>query len=191
VNGTGILNSWLRRNFLTNLSYEQMNQEAASVGIGAEGLQFFPFGNGAERILGNKNIAAHVRGLQFNTHSRAHVARAAQEGIAFALNYGMEIMHQMGMSVQLIRAAHTNMFLSKVFAQTLANVSNCVIELYHTDGATGAARAAGVGAGYYKSFAESFRGMESVRQVVPDNSAFGQTQNNYQCWKNELQSLIK
>jgi xylulokinase len=191
VNGTGILNSWLRKNFLSDLSYPQINEEAAKIAIGSEGLQFFPFGNGAERILANKNITANLKGLQFNTHHRGHVARAAQEGIVFALNYGMEIMQEMGMSLQTIRAGHANMFLSEVFASTFSNVSNCVIELYNTDGAVGAARAAGFGAGYYKSFPECFQGMEIIKRIEPEKNAKQQTLDAYQNWKNELSTLIK
>lgn len=190
VNGTGILNSWLRKNFFTNLSYEEINNEASKIEIGSEGLRIFPFGNGAERILANKNVTANLKGLQFNTHNRAHVARAAQEGIVFALNYGMEIMENMGMSLQTIRAGYANMFLSEVFAQTFSNVSNCVVELYNTDGAIGAARAAGFGSGYYKNFAESFRGMEIIKRIEPEKKSFLQTQDVYQNWKKKLLSLL-
>jgi len=191
VNGTGILNSWLRKNFFSDLSYQQMNDEAAKISVGSEGLKFFPFGNGAERILSNKNITANLKGLQFNTHHRGHIARAAQEGIVFALNYGMEIMQQMGMELKTIRAGHTNMFLSEVFATTFSNVSDCVIELYNTDGAAGAARAAGYGAGFYKSFAECFKGMEVIRKIEPEKESVQQTGDAYQNWKHELSSLIK
>lgn len=190
VNGTGILNSWLRKNFFNDLSYDAINNVAAKISIGSEGLQFFPFGNGAERVLSNKNITANLKGLQFNTHNRAHVARAAQEGIVFALNYGMEIMQAMGMKMQTIRAGYANMFLSEVFAQTFSNVSSCLIELYNTDGAAGAARAAGVGAGYYKNFSECFKGMEVVKRIEPEKKFQQQTQDVYQNWKKELLSLL-
>jgi xylulokinase len=190
VNGTGSLNSWLRKNSFGDLSYQQINNEAAKISIGSEDLQFFPFGNGAERILSNKNITANLKGLQFNTHHRGHVARAAQEGIVFALNYGMEIMQQMGMDLRKIRAGYANMFLSEVFATTFANVSNCEIELYNTDGAAGAARAAGVGAGFYKNFSECFRGMEVIKKIEPEKKSIQQTVDAYQNWKKELLLLL-
>ncbi|HSZ85986.1 MAG TPA: FGGY family carbohydrate kinase [Puia sp.] len=190
VNGTGILNSWLRKNFFNNSSYEEINNEASKISIGSESLQIFPFGNGAERILANKNVTATFKGLQFNTHNRAHVARAAQEGIVFALNYGMEIMQTMGMELRTIRAGFANMFLSETFAQTFSNVSNCVVELYNTDGAVGAARAAGVGSGYYKNFSESFKGMEIINRIEPEKRSLQQTQDVYQNWKNELIRML-
>jgi len=190
VNGTGILNSWLRKNFFNDLSYDEINNRASKISIGSEGLQIFPFGNGAERIFANRNITAHLRGLQFNTHNRDHVARAAQEGIVFALHYGMEIMQDMGMELQTIRAGYANMFMSEVFAHTFSNVSNCVVELFNTDGAIGAARGAGVGSGYYKNFAECFEGMKVIQRIEPEKKSHQATKDAYQRWKKELLLLF-
>ncbi len=189
VNGTGILNSWLKNNLLRQYSYEQINQLAAQAPPGSDGLQFFPFGNGAERILSNRDPGATLRGLQFNRHDLSHLARAAQEGIVFALCYGMEIMEQMGMTLSTIRAGFANMFLSEVFASTFANISGCRLELYNTDGATGAARAAGVGAGFYPDFTTSFKGMEIVRKYESGGTGSQQAKDAYQQWKIQLSSI--
>ena len=190
VNGTGILNSWLRRNFFGNASYEDMNREAEQVAPGADGLSFYPFGNGAERVLENRDTGAWMKGLQFNRHHRGHIARAAQEGIVFALCYGMEVMQQMGLQLHTVRAGYANMFLSPVFADTFAAVSGCHLQLYNTDGALGAARAAGVGAGVFGSFGECFRGMELVKQVEPGQAQQQQLTAAYQQWKQHLSSNI-
>ncbi|HTS43266.1 MAG TPA: FGGY family carbohydrate kinase, partial [Puia sp.] len=191
VNGTGILNSWLRKNFFSDASYETINAEAAKVAIGSDGLQFFPFGNGAERILVNKNLGGYLQGLHFNNHQWQHVARAAQEGIVFALHFGAEIMQQMGLRLTTVRAGHANMFLSDVFTTTFANITNCVIELYNTDGAAGAARAAGFGSGYYHNFTESFTGMHVIKRIEPDLKVRTQVEQAYQNWKKNLLHLIK
>jgi len=190
VNGTGILNSWLRNNYYRDISYEQMNIEAAKIPIGSEGLRFFPFGNGAERILENKDIGAQLHGLQFNRHHKGHVLRSGQEGIVFALQFGMSIMKRMGIELKTVRAGHANMFLSDVFAESFANTTGCTLELYNTNGAIGAARAAGVGVGYYKTFPESFVGMKKVMQWEPRtnlSNAYGEAYNN---WLIELQKII-
>jgi xylulokinase len=142
-------------------------------------------------MLVNKDPGAELQGLQFNRHQREHVARAAQEGIAFSLNYGAEIMRGMGISLSTIRAGHANMFLSDIFATTFANVSGCVVELYNTDGAVGAARAAGVGAGYYKNYKESFTGMELVKKIEPDMKATRETRDSYALWEKKLSTLIQ
>lgn len=189
INGTGSLNSWLRREVLGGMQYQEINKLAASVPIGSDGLRYYPFGNGAERILENRDPGALLQGLQFNRHGKSHMARAAQEGIVFALNYGMSVMTDLGMHLHTIRAGYANMFLSPVFAETFANTTGCQVELYNTDGAVGAARAAGVGAGYYSSFRESFAGMELVRRIEPENSRRQQSLAAYEQWKDHLTSL--
>ena len=190
VNGTGILNSWLRKNFFPGLSYAQINELAATIAPGSDGVCFFPFGNGAERILVNRDPGADLSGLSFNRHGAAHVARAAQEGIVFALQYGMEIMQSMGMELKTIRAGHANMFLSDVFATAFTNVSGCNLELYNTDGSVGAARGAGVGAGIFASYADSFKGMHKVKEYHPVGSLQNAYGDAYAKWKTQLEKKL-
>ncbi|NBC81777.1 MAG: carbohydrate kinase [Bacteroidetes bacterium] len=186
INGTGILNAWLKANVAANLSYEQMNEAAASVPVGADNLQVMPFGNGAERVLNNKEPGAVFQNLNFNIHKQAHLLRAAQEGIVYSFYYGMEIMQEMGMPMKMIRAGHANMFLSPVFRNTLAGISQCTIELYNTDGSLGAARGAAMGAGIYKSRDETFNGLTKVQQTEPDISAEQAYKDTYYRWKESL-----
>ncbi|MCD6596053.1 MAG: carbohydrate kinase, partial [Bacteroidales bacterium] len=156
VNGTGILNAWLKRNMASDgLNYDDMNQMAGNVPVGSEGLVILPFGNGAERILENRNVGSSFYDLNFNIHSQKHVYRAAQEGIAFAFRYGIDIMKMLGIKPDIIRAGNANMFLSPVFRETLAGVTGANIELFNTDGSEGAARGAGLGAGFYKTADEA------------------------------------
>lgn len=168
INGTGILNSWIKRNVApAGMSYAEMNALAASVPVGCEGVTVLPFGNGAERVLENRQPGCSFHGINFNMHTRAHIARAAQEGIVFSFMYGMEVMESMGMKISRIHAGHANMFLSPVFRQTLASVSGAVIDLYDTDGAVGAAKGAGIGAGIYASPAEAFASLERIGTTDP------------------------
>ncbi|MCS7018095.1 MAG: FGGY family carbohydrate kinase [Cytophagales bacterium] len=182
VNGTGSLNAWLRRNLCPELSYTAMNELAASVPVGAQGVRIYPFGNGAERMLGNCNVGARIKGLQFSTHTRAHVLRAAQEGIVFALWYGMKAMQQAGIQLATIRAGHANMFLSPLFGQTLADLSGATIELYNTDGAQGAARGAAIGAGLV-SLEEAFSQLQCICRIVPNTERQSQLQQIYAEWE--------
>ncbi len=186
INGTGILNSWMRKNFFGNCSYQDMNKEAASVPEGADGLMCYPFGNGAERVLANADPGASIKGMQFNRHNRAHIARAVQEGIVFSLKYGIDIMEEMGVSVKTVRAGHANMFLSDVFAGAFANTTGALLELYNTDGSVGAARAAGVGAGVYPDYASSFTGMALQKTIRPDPAKAATYQQVYAKWKEGL-----
>ena len=185
VNGTGIMNSWIKKVASENLSYTQINEMAASVIPGSEGLIILPFGNGAERELENREAGCSIHNLNFNIHGKAHLFRAAQEGIAFALFYGIKIMQKMGVEIKVIRAGKANMFHSPVFGQTLADISGAVIELYNTDGAQGAARGAGVGAGIYKDFKTAFAGLKKIEIITPSTDTFI-IKEAYQEWEKEL-----
>ncbi len=192
INGTGILNAWLKRNCMSkDEGYEHMNQLAASVPPGSDGLKIIPFGNGAERITGNKDLGCTIEGLDFNRHTKAHLIRAAHEGIVHSFNYGMEIMQEAGIAPSVIRAGHSNMFLSPVFRESLASLSNTTIELYNTDGSQGAARAAGLGAGIYKTTHEAFAGLEHLITVEPNPAITEPLTKEYKKWKKILENKIK
>ena len=169
INGTGILNAWMKRNVAPEgMGYSEMNDLAESVPVGAEGLSIIPFGNGAERVLQNQNPGASINGINFNIHTKAHMLRAAQEGIAFSFAYGMDIMAKMGMEIKTIKAGHANLFLSPLFRRTLASVTGATIELYETDGAVGAAKGAGIGAGIYKDNNEAFATLKHMATIKPE-----------------------
>ncbi len=191
INGTGILYSWLRRMFGGNVSYQELNGLAAQIPVGSDGLVLLPFGNGAERMLENRSPGGRILGLDLVRHSRGHLVRAAQEGIAFAFQAGMEIMRSMGMSTAVIRAGHANLFLSPVFRQTLATVSGARIELYDTDGAAGAARGAAVGIGAYDTVKEAFASLKMVEAVEPALDASARTEEAYRKWEEALRRSLE
>lgn len=190
VNGTGILNAWVHRNITPDISYAAMNDLAATVPIGSEGVTIIPFGNGAERVLENKEIGCSINGVNFNKHNKAHLVRAAQEGIVFSFCYGMEIMQQMGMNIQKIHAGKANMFLSPLFRDTLAGASGATIELYDTDGSVGAAKGAGMGAGIYKDNNEAFATLDKLQVIEPDEANRDAYLSAYAAWKETLQKKL-
>ncbi len=191
INGTGILNAWTHRNVTPNMSYAAMNDLAATVPVGSEGVTVIPFGNGAERVLENRETGCSIHGLNFNKHSQAHLVRAAQEGIVFSFCYGMEVMQQMGMEIRKIHAGRANMFLSPLFRDTLASVSGATIELYDTDGSVGAAKGAGIGAGIYKDADEAFESLQKLQVIEPDASRREEYLAAYSRWKEMLEQIIK
>ena len=191
VNGTGILNSWLKHNAAGGIDYPEMNELASKADIGSNDLVIIPFGNGAERTLGNKDIGASINGLNFNRHDISHCLRAAQEGIVFSLNYGLEIMRAMGVEAKTVRAGHANMFLSKLFAEAFATTTGTVVELYNTDGSQGAARGAGLGAGIYKNSKEAFAGLEKIKTIEPQKNKLDAYQEAYSKWRSVLENKLK
>lgn len=187
INGTGILNSWMRRNVVApDTGYAEMNRMAAQVPVGSEGVVILPFGNGAERVLRNRDTGCSIHGINFNLHDRRYLLRAAQEGIVFSFYYGMEIMQRMGMEITHIHAGRANMFLSEVFRETLASVSGAVIDLIDTDGAAGAAKGAGLGAGIYANREEAFGSLVKLGTIEPaaDRTPYLEA---YARWKNCLE----
>lgn len=186
INGTGCLNSWIHRNVAPELSYAEMNELAAKAPIGSDGVSIIPFGNGAERVLENRETGCSIHGINFNKHNRAHIIRAAQEGIVFSFCYGMEVMQDMGMDIHNIHAGKANMFLSQLFRQTLANTSGATIDLYETDGSVGAAKGAGMGCGIYKDKNEAFASLKKLVTIEPEPNMAQQYQEAYIRWKTIL-----
>lgn len=169
INGTAILNAWIKNNVAPEgISYADMNELASRIPVGSEGISIIPFGNGAERVLCNREPNCSVHGVNFLRHGKAHLIRAAHEGIAFSFKYGMDIMNEMGIETKTIRAGHANLFLSPIFRQTLSNITGARIELYNTDGAIGAARGAGIGAGVYNNTDEAFSTLKKIITVTPE-----------------------
>lgn len=191
INGTGILNSWSKRVIAPEgIGYAEMNDVAMKAPIGAAGVSVIPFGNGAERVLRNKEVGASIHGVNFLTHDKSHLLRAEQEGIVFSFMYGMEIMEQMGMKLSKIHAGHANMFLSPLFRQTLAGVSGATIELYDTDGSVGAAKGAGMGAGIYADNNEAFASLEKIEVIEPDTAHAAEYAAAYDLWKKRLEAML-
>lgn len=188
INGTGILNRWAKNTFGSNLSYNDINAQAASVNVGASGIRILPFGNGAERMLGNKVIGAQIRGIDFNLHQPAHLFRAVQEGIAFAFRYGLDIMRENGMNPTVIRAGKANLFQSELFTEAFVNSTNVPVELYHNDGSVGAALGAGIGADVFSSEKEAFLNVKSIKLITPTKTE--QYEAVYDNWKQILEEQL-
>jgi len=186
INGTGILYRWLRNNIMkigqTVMNYNQMNELASQAPPGSDGLLILPYGNGAERTLGNRDIGCIIHGLEFNTHNRRHYLRAAQEGIVFAIQYGLGIARNMGVRITRVRAGHSNMFLSDLFGEIFASMTGSTLELFNADGSQGAARGAGIGAGYYENPSDAFVGLKTTRTIEPREELVEFYHDAYERW---------
>jgi len=187
INGAGILNAWAKRAMAADMSYDEVNTLCEKIPAGSEGVLMLPFGNGAERMLENHLTGASILNLDLNRHTRAHVLRAAQEGIAFAFRYGLDVMRELGVQPSVLRAGKANLFLSPIFRKTLATLCSVRVELYNTDGALGAARGAALGAGFYKSSEEAFASLKKLETVAPDSRIKAALDEAYARWKDSLQ----
>jgi xylulokinase len=189
INGAGIQNSWLRQIAGESLSYNEINELVESITIGSDDLVILPFGNGAERVLENKNIGSHINGLNFNRHTKAHLFRAGLEGIAFAFVYGINILKEMGLEIKIMRVGNDNLFQSNIFSKTVATLANCKIEIIETTGAVGAAKAAGVGIGIYDSVETAMKNV-SILEVVEPSMNKETYEKAYGKWENTLNQLL-
>ncbi len=190
INGAGIQYAWVRQQIGENgMSYPDMEQQAEAVPVGSDGLRILPFGNGAERMLANKDVGSKINNLHFNTHTRSHLYRAALEGVAFSFVYGMNILKEMGLNVEVIRVGNDNLFQSNIFSSTISNLIGSRIELVETTGAVGAAKAAGVATEIFSSLAEAMRGGGIIRVFEPVN-VNDIYEKSYRLWEADLKAVI-
>jgi xylulokinase len=189
INGAGILNKWVRQLTGNRYDYEEMNRLAATIQPGADGLFFYPFGNGAERILGNQISNAHLHNIDFNRHSPAHLFRAAQEGVAFAFRYGLDVLREMQVNVKLIKAGTANLFLSDVFIQAFVQLTQTPLELFDVNGSEGAARGAAKGSGFINKDNHSTLLSTPVKRIDPDTRD-KRWEDIYQQWLLQLNKKI-
>ena len=188
INGTGILNSWVKKYIGANTNYNTMNEMAATIAAGSDGLSILPFGNGAERIFNNKIIGAQMLGLDLNKHTAAHIYKAAQEGIAFAFRYGLDIMRENKLEPSVIKAGQANLFLSPVFTHAFVNATEVPVALYNVEGSVGAALGAGIGAGIYKELKDAFADTKPIQRIEPTETKLYDAL--YENWKDKLVKFI-
>ncbi|MCG9790896.1 xylulokinase [Flavobacterium algicola] len=188
INGAGIQYRWLLNN-LAVASYDEMNNLASEIEVGSDGVAIIPFGNGAERMLNNEDVGTRLVNVNLNNHTKSHLCRAALEGIAFSFIYGMEIMEEDGITINVMRAGNDNLFRSAIFSTTIATVMNCVIEIYNTTGAIGAARAAGLHQGDFEKFGSYITDNDYVMTYKPEKNT-NAYRKAYQNWKKELELIL-
>jgi xylulokinase len=189
INGAAIMYNWAKKVCGDNLSYKEMDAQASKIKPGSDGLFVLPFGNGAERMLQNKMVDAHIQNIDLNKHTKAHIFRAIQEGIAFAFRYGLDIMRENDLHPTIIRAGKANLFLSDIFIQSFVNVTGVAVELYENDGSVGAALGAGIGAGIYKDYKEAYSQFKPLGKFEPTNLDL--YNGLYHEWKKLLEAQLK
>jgi xylulokinase len=189
INGTGSLYRWAKNNFAPHLSYSELNQISAQSPIGSKGLKILPFGNGAERMLENRYTGTQLIGIDLNIHQQSDIFRATQESIAYSFRFGLDIMRENGIKPTVIRAGHSNLFLSDLFAQSFVDVTGIPVEIYESDGAIGAAIGAGIGAKIYSNADDAFSKQHPIRVINPKNEII--YEQFYQEWKTYLHKTLE
>lgn len=186
INGTGSAYSWLRNQLAPEQDYESLEKMAEQITAGAEGLSFLPFGNGAERMLGNQIVGAQFHGIDFHRHQFAHMVRACLEGIAFSFVYGIRCMKDTGLDPKAIKVGNDNLFQSNIFSEIIATLTSAEIQVKESSGAIGAAIGAGVGVGKFQNLHEAFS-EEQIYKVHTSNNVLKEPyQVAYEKWLSYL-----
>ena len=188
INGAGIQYRWLR-NHSIDASYEKMNEMASKISVGSDGISVIPFGNGAERMLNNKNIGTQICNINLNKHSHGHLYRSSLEGIAFSFMYGVEILKNDNAPISVLRAGNDNLFRSKIFANTVATLIGHEIEIYNTTGAFGAARASAILNGDIETFRKAITKNDHVMTFLPLKNK-SEYEDAYLRWKKDLERIV-
>jgi xylulokinase len=147
--------------------YELISREAATVSAGSEGLVFLPYLTGERTPHPDPQARGAWAGLTVR-HTKAHMARAVMEGVAFGLRDSLEILKDMGVSIGNVRASGGGA-RSDVWRQIQADVFNLPLSTINSDQgpALGAALLAGVGAGVYASIEEACSTVVKVVSTTP------------------------
>jgi len=190
INGAGIQYGWIRSQMARpERTYEDMERMLTAVPVGSEGVCVLPFGNGSERIFNNRNLESHIRNIEFNRHTRAHIYRAALEGVAFTFVHGIDLLKEMGIKINSMRVGYDNMFKSKVFATTIATLLGINIEVVETTGAVGAALASGYGCGHFNSLEAVMKKIKPLKVYKPASN-YGDYNQAYTYWRDALSQLV-
>ena len=139
---------WFRDTLAPGVSFDDLLAPAAEVAPGSDGLRFLPYLTGERTPHPDPLARGAFVGLTVR-HTRAHLARAVLEGIAFGLRDGFELMREAGLPTPDEVRVSGGGAQSPLWRQILADVLGAdLVTVNTTEGAAfGAALLAGVGAG--------------------------------------------
>jgi xylulokinase len=151
---SGVVIRWFRDQFAPDLSYDELFAEAAHVPVGAEGVSCIPHFAGTATPDFNSAVRGAFAGLNLS-HTRAHLARALLESLAFTVRENVELLGRT-VPIREVRAIGGGA-RSDVWLQMIADVTGVPVERPETREAAclGAAVLGMVGAGRFESAADA------------------------------------
>ncbi|MFO7649935.1 MAG: xylulokinase [bacterium] len=171
---------WLRD--LLESDYATMDELAAGVAAGSEGLLYLPYLSGERTPRADPDARGVFCGLSLR-HGRAHVIRSVLEGVAFSLKDCLELLCSLKVECGRVRVSGGGAG-SALWRQVMADVFDLELVLVNvTQGAAfGAALLAGVGAGVFADVDSACR--RAVRETGavrpgPDAAAYGRFYERY------------
>jgi len=148
-----------------------LDEAISEIPPGSEGLVFLPYMAGERSPIWNDKAKGVFYGLDFSK-TKAHMGRAALEGVAYALKHNIETAEKVGAYVDTLRATG-GAANSKVWMQIKADITGKTVEVPGSGMETtlGAAMLAGVGVRLYKSFDEAVEKTVKVKRTYKPNLA--------------------
>lgn len=181
-------NEWVRAKAEGREVYEEITTAAGTAPAGSEGLLFLPYLTGERTPHKDPFARAAFIGLSLR-HTRAHMARAVLEGVAYAMNDSTEIMRGMGVAVDEVRCSGGGA-RSALWRQIMADVNAAPMVTINVDEgpAYGAAILASVAAGMHARVdAACDAVIREVDRVSPDPAASA----GYGRWFREYQAAYR
>lgn len=151
--------------------YDRLTAEAAMAPPGADGLLWAPYLMGERTPHLDANARGALAGVTAS-HTRAHVARAILEGVAFSLKDTFTIFGEMNVPVKRIRLGGGGA-RSPLWRQIQADVYGYDVEIVEAEegAAYGAAILAGVGAKIWPSVDAACEAVVRVAERIRANAA--------------------
>jgi xylulokinase len=147
--------------------YDQLTKEAAATPAGADGLFFLPYLSGERTPHADPDARGCFIGLT-TSHTRGHLTRAVMEGVTYSLRDALEIIQDLGVPVEQIRASGGGS-KSPFWRQVQADVfGQKVVTLNSEEGpGYGVALLAAVGCGEFKNIQEACAATVRVVHETP------------------------
>ena len=156
----GMIFRWFRDELGCGKSYQEMEEKAAEVVPGADGLTVLPHFNDAGGAFIGLTLA----------HSQAHIVRAIFESVAFMLREHIELLESMGVEIKEI-CSLGGASRSNLWTQIKADVLQKNITLMECDETTclGAAVLSAAGLGVYQDLETAKNNMVRSRKIIEPN----------------------
>jgi len=154
---------WFRDVLRPTSSFDEMNDDAARVGIGSEGLLFIPISSAAS----GRGSFQGIDGV----HTMSHFTRAVFEGVAFTNRLHFDLFQEAGLAVRklIMIGGGTK---SDLWPHIVADLCNVPVELprIQETACAGAALLASVGCGLYPSIEEGCRAFKGdCSELLPSD----------------------
>lgn len=198
INNGGLALEWMRERFYPDLpetaAYQQLMADAATTPLGADGVLLLPYFTGERSPHWDAEASATLHGLKMN-HTRAHIARAVLEGVAFCLADVWQALHDSREMTSLAEAVRLTggITRSRLWAQIVADVLGVTLAVHDVADASavGAAMLAYWGTGRIDALEEMAPDFSSATLVEPHaarHTQYARIHDRFQALRQKIES---